>query len=155
MNIRTIHNMKDIITVTNILYTCGKDMAQRYDVHHWDNTWIKTYIIVLLCVIKNDVFIVEKDNSTIATYQTKIMDKSYHLEKLAVDPKYHGHGVGSFCLHHIEKVARQNGCIKVELEVYSKSDHAIKFYYAHGYSHIKNSTTRKYDVFCMEKEIVI
>ena len=153
MRARRIYNLKDIFAVTRILYNCGKDMARQYDIHHWDNSKIKTLLIVIICAIKNHIFVVENDNMIVATYQTTIKDKSLHFEKLAVEPQHNGKGIGSFCLQEIEKEARDNGCRNVEMDVYSKSEHAIQFYINHGYTHVKNNNTLKYEILCFEKGI--
>lgn len=38
--------------INNILFDCGKDMAKKYDLHHWDNSHLKNFIIILLCELK-------------------------------------------------------------------------------------------------------
>ena len=132
MIVRTVQSPRDILAVTNILRTCGKDMAKKYDLHHWDNPWIKTLLIVMICLIKNKVYVV-KAKKIVATYQTKITEDNLYFEKLAVKPEESGKGIGSFCLKQIENEGRKIGCMKVRADVYSKSQHAIQFYQKHGY----------------------
>lgn len=153
MRVRMIRGMKDIFAVIRILHNCGKDMANKYDIHHWDNTKCKTFLIVLICAMKNQIFVVERDRMIVGTYQTKLIDKTLHFEKLAVEPQFNGNGIGSFCLQQIEKEARENECRKVEMDVYCKSEHAIQFYINHGYTHVKNNNTLKYKILCFEKDI--
>lgn len=64
-------NIIDLFKVTNILYLCGKDMALKYDLHHWDNSLIKEWIIVCLCALKNDIYLVCDEKDVVATFQIK------------------------------------------------------------------------------------
>ena len=45
-------NINGLSKVCRILFACGKDMADRFDLHHWDNSLIKVWAIVILCVLK-------------------------------------------------------------------------------------------------------
>ena len=150
MNVRKVRFLDDVLVATNILNACGKDMAKRYDIHHWDNPWIKTFFIVLICLAKNNVYVVE-DRRIVATYQTKKKGSILYFEKLAVMPEMSSKGIGSFCLRQIETEARENDCKKVQMDVYSKSQHAIQFYQNHRYSIIRENKTLKYEIVCLEK----
>ncbi len=57
-------NIVELKTVSDILYECGKDMAKKYDLHHWDNSHMKNYIIVALCAMKNDIYLVHNKKNT-------------------------------------------------------------------------------------------
>ena len=59
-------------------------MAKKYDIHHWDNPWIKTFLIVLICLTKNKVYLVG-DERTVATYQIK---KTEHGYKKVIDSDF-------------------------------------------------------------------
>ena len=73
--------------VCSILYECGKDMAKKYDLHHWDNSYIKNIIVVFLCVLKNDIYIVfDNDGKTIATFQLNKTNDILCFQKLATRP---------------------------------------------------------------------
>jgi ribosomal protein S18 acetylase RimI-like enzyme len=50
------------------------------------------------------------------------------VEEIAVDPNYHGHGIGAFILEQIEHAARLRGCTHVVLEVAENNESALKFY---------------------------
>lgn len=153
MNARVINSIRDILAVTDILYYCGKDMAKKYDIHHWDNLWLKTFLIVIICSIRNRVSVVE-NGKIVATYQTKKKDCVLYFQKLAVKPAEGNKGIGSFCLKQIEQEAKKRACAKVQMDVYSKSQHAIQFYKKHGYSQMGENKTLKYDVVCLEKVLV-
>ena len=142
-----------LFVVAKILYKCGKDMAKKYDLHHWDNPFIKSLLIVLLCSLRKDIYLVYLFNSPVATFMTKIDDDELFFEKLATHPKDSGRGIGSYCLDFIEDIARENNCEKVRMEVYEPSSHAINFYLNRGYTVAGTKETLKYHELIMEKVV--
>ena len=110
-----IINLPGQIKVNKILFDCGKDMAKKYDLHHWDNSHLKNFIIVALCELKNTVYLVTEDEKPVATFQTKQVGKTMRFEKLACSPKHSGKGIGSFCKSYIEEMAKKEGCERVEM----------------------------------------
>lgn len=146
-----IFNILDQFKINNILFDCGKDMATKYDLHHWDNSYFKNFVIILLCEIKNNVYLIEDDLTPVATFQTKFTDDSIHFEKLACSPKHAGKGIGTFCINYIEEIAKKTNCKKVCMEVYSPSQHALDFYLHRGYKTCGKMKTRKYEEVKMEK----
>ena len=147
-------NITGLKKVSDILYKCGKDMADKYDLHHWDNFHIKNHIIVALCALKNDIYLVYDEKTPVATFQTrKSGEKSFLFSKLATNPEFARGGIGSYCLTEIESLAKNNGCVEVVCEVYDKSEHAIKFYEHRGYTVYGMSETLKYKEWKMRKAI--
>ena len=86
-------NIAGLKKVSDILYKCGKDMADKYDVHHWDNSHIKNHIIVALCALKNDIYLVYKGKEPVATFQIRKTGNSCSFQKLATAPKFSGGGL--------------------------------------------------------------
>lgn len=146
-----IFNLLGQIKVNNILFDCGKDMAKKYDLHHWDNSHFKNFIIVALCELKNTVYLVSKNGNPVATFQTKRIDKIMRFEKLACSPKFADKGIGSYCMTYIEEMALKMGCDIVCMEVYSTSQHALDFYIHRGYKLCGETNTLKYSEVKMEK----
>ena len=146
-----ILNFSDQFKINKILFDCGKDMAKKYDLHHWDNSHIKNFAIIILCELKNTVYLVTDNGNPIATFQTKQMGKTMHFQKLACSPKNSGKGIGSFCINCIEKIAKDANCEKVCMEVYSPSQHALDFYLHRGYEVCGETKTIKYNEVKMEK----
>ena len=139
--------------VSEILRKCGKDMAEKYGLNHWNNSIIKNIIIVLLCALRNKVYLVYEKDRAVATFQLKKIDEKCRLQKLATSPQNSGKGIGSFCMNYIEETAKKEGCKKVCLEVYDKSVHAGNFYSHRGYKEVGKTNTLKYTEILMEKEI--
>lgn len=139
--------------VAFILNTCGKDMAKKYNLHHWDNPLIKTLMIVGLCDLKNEIYLLYDGNKPVATFMTKRNQDELHFEKLATLPSESGKGIGSYCMSKIEELAKDAGCKKVVMEVYEPSQHAISFYEHKGYTVVGMTDTLKYKEVKMEKRI--
>lgn len=146
-------NIAGLKNVSDILYECGKDMAKKYDLHHWDNSHIKNYIIVALCALKNDTYLVYSEKTPVATFQVRRKEQSFLFQKLATSPAFSGKGIGSYCLTEIERLAKENGCAEVICEVYDKSEHAKSFYEHRGYAIYGAAETLKYKEWKMRKEI--
>ena len=135
-------SIRGLLKTSNILYKCGKDMAARYDLHHWDNSHVKNWCIVALCALKNDVYLVYDGDTAIATFQTHTAEDSLLFQKLATLPEFSGKGVGSFCLEEIERLGREKGLKRIICEVYDKSGHAMRFYEHKGYEVYGETDTR-------------
>ena len=146
-------NIVGLKKVSDILYECGKDMAKKYDLHHWDNSHIKNHIIVALCAIKNNIYLVYNEKIPVATFQTRKIEKSFLFQKLATAPTLSGGGIGSYCLTEIERLAREAGCTEVICEVYDKSEHAKGFYEHRGYTIYGATETLKYKELKLRKEL--
>lgn len=139
--------------VATILNACGKDMAERYDLHHWDNPFIKSLLITEICAMKNNVYLLFDDTKPVATFMTRIQGDTFHFEKLGTLPTDSGKGLGTMCLSMIEEMAKKAGCKQVVMEVYKSSTHAIAFYEHRGYSVIGTVESLKYQEVKMGKSV--
>lgn len=148
-----IWNIPGLLKVLKILDRCGKDMAKKYNLHHWDNSFLKNVVIVGLCALKNKIWLVCEDEQAVATFQTKKTDSGFHLQKLGTNPEFAGKGVGSFCMQTIEQMACDEGCDRVYFEVYAASEHALRFYENRGYTCVGQTSTLKYTELRMEKNL--
>lgn len=148
-----ITNISGLLKVADILYKCGKDMSAKYDLHHWDNPRIKNWIIVFLCALKNEIYLVYCGEKCVATFQTRKKDDSLLFQKLATSPDYAGKGIGSFCLDAIEDIGRKSSCKKILCEVFDKSEHAKAFYEKRGYTAYGETTTLKYREIKLKKDL--
>jgi GNAT superfamily N-acetyltransferase len=128
-------------------------MAKRYNLHHWDNSHIKNWIIIALCAMKNRIYLVYADKTPVATFQTRKTGQSYLFQKLATSPEFAGGGIGTFCLNQIERLAKSENCKEVVCEVYDKSEHAKTFYQLKGYVVYGETDTLKYKELKLRKEL--
>lgn len=148
-----IWNIAQLLQVSNILYRCGKDMAAKYDLHHWDNSYVKSLLIVMICALKNDIYLIRNDGKAVATFQNKMVGDALLLSKLAILPAFAKHGIGSYCLQKNEEIGREKHCTKVVCDVYNKSEAAICFYEHRGYTAVGTAKTRKYGILKMCKAL--
>lgn len=150
LNILSIFKLKK---VSDILYECGKDMAARYGLHHWDNPHVKNWLIVVMCALKNDIYLVYLSQKPVATFQIRKSKNTVIFQKLATLPTFSGCGIGSFCIEEIERLAREADCSEVTCEVYDKSEHAKNFYERRGYTIYGTTETLKYKELKLRKEL--
>lgn len=148
-----IWNIAGLLKVSDILYKCGKDMAAKYELHHWDNPHIKNWIIVALCAMKNRIYLVYDNKTPVATFQTRKIKQSFLFQKLATSPQFAGGGVGTFCINEIERLAKEENCVEIICEVYDKSEHAKKFYEHKGYLVYGKTESLKYKELKLRKEL--
>ena len=128
-------------------------MAEKYDLHHWDNSHLKNWVIVALCALKNDVYLVFNEKRPVATFQIRKTEHSILFQKLATSPDFAGGGIGSFCLNEIEKLGKAKDCKEAICEVYDKSEHAVNFYENRGYVVYGTAETLKYRELKLKKEL--
>ncbi len=148
-----IFDVIGLYRITYILNECGKEMAKRYSLNHWKNPFLKSAVIVLICALRNDMYLVTEGNKYIATFQTNIIDKTIFFEKLGTLPTEEGRGIGSFCLRSIEEIGKKNNCMQATMDVYELSKHAITFYEHNGYHVSGKKQTKKYIELIMEKAL--
>lgn len=148
-----LYDFAKLLKVSNILYKCGKDMAVKQNLHHWDNSHFKNLIIIVLCVLKNNIYLVYRNSNPVATFQTKKIGDSYLFQKLATLPECAGTGIGSFCINKIEWLGKEAGCKEVICEVYEKSVYAIEFYKHRGYVAYETVDTLKYKELKLRKKL--
>lgn len=140
--------------VSRILMDCGRDMAEKYNLHHWHNGMLKTFLIVCYTSLKNEIWLVENNEKrALATFQVRVTPRGFHFSKLATSPQAAGKGIGSLCMSEIETMAKDRGCNVVYMEVYDKSKHAIDFYVHRGYKQCGETKSLKYREFIFQKSI--
>ncbi|MBU5294101.1 GNAT family N-acetyltransferase [Anaerosalibacter bizertensis] len=145
--------------VYNLLKKCGQDMYEKDNLLHW----LRPYPIES---IKEDVktkyvFIVKEKEYTVATFMLSDMksiffnddEKFIYLSKFAVLPNMSRTGIGTRCIKYIEKLARKNNFLGIRLDVYDKSEKAIKFYIKNEFVKLFEAPTKHFRVVCMEKRV--
>lgn len=153
LSVKQLHfySICSLIKVEKILYLCGKEMAQKNDLHHWDNSHFKNAIIVVLCALKNHIYLVHNGCAPVATFQVKKNGDKLICQKLAVLPELSRQGFGSFCVEECERQAIDLGCRSVIYEVYDKNVRALKFFQNNGYREVGRIQTLKYQEIVVEK----
>ena len=145
---------KDLINAIYwILFRCGIKMAKQFLFH-----WIPPYsrrAIRRDCDSKSVVIV--KDvalNAFTSTFQMKVTDKKgLYVGKIATDPKFEGQGIGKANLHFMELYAIEHGCNFIELDVYEKSLHALRFYEKNGFVTIGTRHSIRFRELTMQKKL--
>ena len=128
-------------------------MAEKYDLHHWDNVQVKNWIIVALCALKNDIYLIYDNRIPVATFQTRKVNDAFLFQKLATLPELSGQGIGTFCMNEIERLGRNAKCQEIICEVYDQSEQAKAFYEHRGYRVYGSTDTWKYRELTLHKEL--
>lgn len=142
-----------LLKVVNILYYCGKDMARKSNLHHWNIPRIKMFLIVVLYNLSNDTYLIYDGKIAKATFQVKTQGDAMAFQKLATTPQYSGGGLGTFCLQEIERIAKAAGCKEVICDVYDKNTEVKTFYEKRGYYQYDTGKTRNFTILKLKKEI--
>ena len=141
--------------VEKVLYVCGKDMAKKYDIHQWDNTHTKNMMILALCELKNEVFLVSNYvGKTVATFQVRKTDDTLYFEKIGTLPECQGKGIAEKMLEQIKMIAKDKGCPKVACSVYEKNESALEYYLKKGFTVCGIAQTKKYQLINMELSVI-
>jgi GNAT superfamily N-acetyltransferase len=160
---RVLSNDDSKITeVYEIIKNSGEDMFRNQGLIHWRTPY------PIESIRKNcserEVFLAKDldKEQYVHTFQlefiytsieNKIDENVAIINKFATDPHIAGRGIGKQSMDFIEDYCRSKDTSKLCLDVYEKSEHAIKFYKDRGFSIIGEKTTRHFVVYLMEKNI--
>ncbi len=149
--VRIKEEQKLIQYVYDILRLCGKDMFENQGLVHW-RTPYPIEKIREDCQNK-EVYIALKDGKAIATFQLLGKEDMVELSKFAVLPSNAGKGVGGRCMEYIENWCKDNGYREICLDVYNKSQVAIRFYLKYGFVQTGIHNTKYFQVIEMKKKV--
>lgn len=144
---------KSVEAVYQILFRCGIHMAKRFLFH-----WIPPYSRRSIrndCDSKYVVLVKDRvlDRYT-STFMMKVLeDNCLYIGKIATDPKYEGQGIGRVNMAFIEKFAKEQCCNRIKLDVYIKSQRAIRFYIRNGFSVIGTRRSIRFRECLMQKDL--
>lgn len=79
---------------------------------------------------------------------------SYHIENVAIHPDYSGQGIGKKLIVHSEHVARDAGCISVDLYTNAAMTENLALYPRLGYTQIDRRTENGFDRVYFTKSMV-
>ena len=151
-----------ITEVYEIIKNSGEDMLRNQGLTHWSTPY-SIESIKRNCS-EREVFLVsdlDKDQY-VHTFQlefsytldrNKTEKKIASINKFATDPQVAGKGIGKQSMKFIEDYCRSKGVSKICLDVYEKSEHAIRFYKNRGFEIIGQKPTRHFMVYLMEKQL--
>lgn len=140
--------------VFRILRKCGYNMAKK-GLFHWLPSYSRKAIrkdcdrnVVVL--VRNDEY-----QDYTSTFQMFVNPEgNLYVRKIATLPKYEGKGIGGKNLKYMEDFARQQGCRKICLDVYIRSNGAVGFYQHHGFKEVGTKRSIRFKELIMEKQII-
>lgn len=153
----TKDNCALIEVVFDILRKCGEQMYQDNGFEHW-------YPAYSMDAIRDDchnkmVFLVwDKEQSEyVSTFQIYLEKNQVkplvYIRKVATTPLYYGRGIGKQVLEFITDFSKKINIGTIALDVYDKSEQAIRFYLNNGFVVVGKRATRRFQVLLMEKNI--
>lgn len=86
-----------------------------------------------LLLPKTVVFVASIDGQIIGTVTGNENFEHFHVQSLAVDPRFQGHGVGYSLMTELEKIARKFNCNKLFVQTAWAMFEAIKLYLQLGF----------------------
>lgn len=78
-------------------------------------------------------------------------DHYIYISKVAIDPTVARQGIGSLSMDFCEKIVKEKQLKGIRLDVYNRSEKAIRFYEKIGFIRGEIKPTRNFEVLCMEK----
>ncbi len=128
-----------------ILSKCGQGMKARLGLSHWD----PPYPLELMrkAAQERDVYAVYNDEQLVATFTVGTQPPTYYrtipgvweawdpagepalyANRLAVLPEFQGLGIGTWCMHEYERMARVEECETIRLDAYDKHLSLLAWY---------------------------
>lgn len=146
-----------IAEVYEIIKNSGENMFRNQGLIHWRTPYpiesIKKNCSERQVFLAKDL---DKDQY-VHTFQlefTYTIDKNLaSINKFATNPQVAGRGIGKQSMDFIEDYCRGKGVSKICLDVFEKSEHAIRFYKNRGFKIIGQKPTRHFVVYLMEKQL--
>lgn len=155
---------KKILKVYEIIRASGERMYIEQGLSHW-RTPYPLESIKKDCEEK-EVYLVKDvdENKYIHTFQLEFLndlstsdnekkESKAIINKFATIPQAEGKGIGKLSINYIEDYCSKKGVSKISLDVYDKSEHAIKFYKKRGFIITGSKSTRHFSVYLMEKHL--
>lgn len=159
--IRANNVLEHIGAIHNIVYRCGQDMYAKDGLTHWRNGYSKENIEK--DIVEKEVYLISKEDEYIGCFMLTSnpsvfftdanKDQYMYISKVAIDPKAAGQGIGSLSMNFCEEIVKEKQLKGIRLDVYNKSEKAIKFYEKIGFIRGEIKPTRNFEVLCMEKVV--
>jgi GNAT superfamily N-acetyltransferase len=162
------HEDAKIKKVYEIIKNSGQDMFHNQGLSHWKTPYPIESIrrdcldreVFLIKDMDKDEYVntfqlefINYDSSRILSNNNNKKDVVAYINKFATIPQMAGKGVGKRSIDYIETYCKSKGISKLCLDVYEKSEHAIRFYKNRGFSIIGQKPTKHFVVYLMEKQL--
>ncbi|MCF3942628.1 GNAT family N-acetyltransferase [Oceanobacillus alkalisoli] len=160
---RVLKNDENMINeIYKIITLSGQDMFEKQGLVHWKTPY-PIESIKADCE-NREVFLIKDLQSDlyVHTFQLEFEPKTMNnkikgyvsfasINKFATLPVVSGKGIGKKSMDFIEDYCREKEVSKITLDVYDKSEKAIKFYKNRGFSITSSKPTKHFSIYIMEK----
>ncbi|GAB3042093.1 GNAT family N-acetyltransferase [Virgibacillus ainsalahensis] len=150
---------KKISEVYEIIKLSGEYMFKEQGLVHWRSPYpveaIKKNCQERKVFLAKDI----ETNIYVHTFQLECISSSLNeshvaiINKFATLPEFEGRGIGKLSTDYIEEYCRDKNVKKISLDVFDKSEHAIRFYNRRGFDITGTKQTKHFTVYIMEKDI--
>jgi GNAT superfamily N-acetyltransferase len=105
-------------------------------------------------VIKNyQVTVVESDQTLVGVIVLTVTDEGFLIDNVAVDPSYHGKGIGKALLEFAEAEARRAGFASIYLYTHEKMTENLALYSRVGYIEYDRRSQGDFSLVYMRKRL--
>jgi GNAT superfamily N-acetyltransferase len=148
-----------------ILRRCGRDIKLRFGLSHWDPPYPLRLLrrdaaerrVCRVLGVDRTVATFTLDTEPFSYYDMTIWEapgsEAIYVSRLAVDPDLQGHGIGTWCMEAIERLAAGEGREAVRLDAHGRHEKLVGFYAGLGYAQRGIATFRGAELVCLEKMI--
>jgi GNAT superfamily N-acetyltransferase len=168
-------NPEEVDALHDILRLCGQDMKDRLGLSHWVPPY--PFDAMRRSAQERQVYAVWLDTCVVATFTIGTQPPPYYhtlpgvweswdasirlamyVNRLAVLPSLQGQGIGTWCMHMIERISLQQSCEAIRLDAYDKHSGLHIFYTRLGYNNRGSFTffMKRYGetgMVCFEKRV--
>lgn len=160
---------QDIKRIKSITEACARHMISQ-GIFQWNENYPS--LNILTQDVKNgEVYVYEVEQGLVGTvmfsfnmddFYSEIQwqtpnDKQLYVHRLAVHPEYQGKGIAQKLMDFGETLAKENNCLSVRLDTFSKNPRNNRFYQARNYQQVGQvffSQKSPHPFYCFEKVLV-
>ena len=102
------------------------------------DAWRRKYFLAAMMNINSAYLVAEVEGKVVACAGAKIRNEEAEIETFAVDPDYHGRGIGTQLFSKLIDTIKERGAAFVYLEVRPGNTPAIKLYERFGFRALVN-----------------
>lgn len=160
---------QDIKRIKSITEACARHMISQ-GIFQWNENYPS--LNILTQDVKNgEVYVYEVEQGLVGTvmfsfnmddFYSEIQwqtpnDKQLYVHRLAVHPEYQGKGIAQKLMDFGETLAKENNCLSVRLDTFSKNPRNNRFYQARNYQQVGQvffAQKSPHPFYCFEKVLV-
>ena len=131
----TSREITDALFIVRRMTTDDVDAAAAIDKKCFGkrDAWRRSYFLAAMKNLRNVYFVAEADGQVVACAGAELRKDSAEIQTVAVDPDYHGLGIGTKLFGELIAAIEERGIPSIYLEVRIGNTPAIEFYDKFGF----------------------